>query len=545
LSFKKRVLETRLLLSFWILKKKEVKKMGHDRGIRFLRSAAIIMLAGLVFLFVVSFIPLESKNATGNIVSINPEKVQPNTADPNTGNTPNSTLEAQTSTIVLPQPESHQLKIRKARRTSSQQSASSTESSSESLTATIGYPLIKEPYFPSTSPSLAAIETSQDNNSNGPMEAIVLLNGQQFNGSEIILRKNETAVLTATVLKKETANASFNWKIDGVNCNTNETLILDSDSLVLGNHLIFLKINAYHNEITKNISIIYTECIPKSDVRPCEKQQGVCTGSTKTCSKDGFWLGCSAPDYGPLYEPLESTCDGLDNDCDGFADKNHVCNSAPVFSTMKNRSVFKERFLTFTVFSYDPDGDNLNYGAIGLPDGAILNATNKSAMFSWTPSAADIGMYEIVFNVSDGAANSIAAVNITVMESDCSVSQDGLCELSCSALYDFDCCANSGNSWSYNTCSSGKFINMEDLVRVSPNENISVFLYTSHELNQTEESLLANNGIRLASSYVNPTGNDAYGVYLAFSSVRDIWQVANIPFAMLVYPAEYVIFSED
>ena len=45
---------------------------------------------------------------------------------------------------------------------------------------------------------------------------------------------------------------------------------------------------------------------------------GVCRGATKVC-RDGEYV---EPDYNELpdYEPIESSCDGLDNDCDGQAD---------------------------------------------------------------------------------------------------------------------------------------------------------------------------------------------------------------------------------
>ncbi len=47
-------------------------------------------------------------------------------------------------------------------------------------------------------------------------------------------------------------------------------------------------------------------------------QAGVCSGSTKTCSGAGGWVN----DYSGIatYEVTETTCDGLDNDCDGSVD---------------------------------------------------------------------------------------------------------------------------------------------------------------------------------------------------------------------------------
>jgi hypothetical protein len=49
----------------------------------------------------------------------------------------------------------------------------------------------------------------------------------------------------------------------------------------------------------------------------CEKQQGVCAGSTQQCA-NGQWQVC---DYGADYQVTETSCtDGRDNDCDGLVD---------------------------------------------------------------------------------------------------------------------------------------------------------------------------------------------------------------------------------
>jgi hypothetical protein len=55
----------------------------------------------------------------------------------------------------------------------------------------------------------------------------------------------------------------------------------------------------------------------------CEKQQGVCQGATKICGGTKGWLPCDDAHYrshNPNYEPTETKCDGLDNDCNGQID---------------------------------------------------------------------------------------------------------------------------------------------------------------------------------------------------------------------------------
>ena len=60
---------------------------------------------------------------------------------------------------------------------------------------------------------------------------------------------------------------------------------------------------------------------------PCEDQDGICDGALKLAQRcvGGVWaLGCASPDYeanDAAYELTETSCDGLDNDCDGGTDE--------------------------------------------------------------------------------------------------------------------------------------------------------------------------------------------------------------------------------
>lgn len=50
--------------------------------------------------------------------------------------------------------------------------------------------------------------------------------------------------------------------------------------------------------------------------RPLRESLGVCSDSRPRCV-GGEWLACEASSYGANFEPDETRCDGLDNDCDG------------------------------------------------------------------------------------------------------------------------------------------------------------------------------------------------------------------------------------
>ena len=55
--------------------------------------------------------------------------------------------------------------------------------------------------------------------------------------------------------------------------------------------------------------------------RPCELRAGVCASAQRGCVDGLVAQRCAEADYGPDYEPEETRCDGLDNDCDGRVDE--------------------------------------------------------------------------------------------------------------------------------------------------------------------------------------------------------------------------------
>ena len=64
---------------------------------------------------------------------------------------------------------------------------------------------------------------------------------------------------------------------------------------------------------------------PELVLNTCAIQQGVCSGSLAPAVRcnGGSWQQCTAADYlnhSAAYEPVETSCDGLDNDCNGVSD---------------------------------------------------------------------------------------------------------------------------------------------------------------------------------------------------------------------------------
>jgi hypothetical protein len=75
---------------------------------------------------------------------------------------------------------------------------------------------------------------------------------------------------------------------------------------------------------------------------------------------------------------------------------------------INNQSVQVGQTLQFTVSAFDPNRAPITYSATPLPDGALLDPV--TGVFSWTPSAAQIGSYDITVTARDDQGRSAATL---------------------------------------------------------------------------------------------------------------------------------------
>lgn len=86
-------------------------------------------------------------------------------------------------------------------------------------------------------------------------------------------------------------------------------------------------------------------------------------------------------------------------------------NHAPSISAISDKVVTVGNTLSFSVQATDPDGDTVTISAENAPAGFSL--TNN--VFTWTPSASQVGIYDVSFNANDGkGGRDSAIVQITV-----------------------------------------------------------------------------------------------------------------------------------
>ena len=83
----------------------------------------------------------------------------------------------------------------------------------------------------------------------------------------------------------------------------------------------------------------------------------------------------------------------------------------PVFSPTGSQSVSAGQTLQFTVSATDPNHYSPTYSATSLPVGASFDTV--TGVFSWTPTASQLGTYPIVFTATDNPTTS-ASISVSV-----------------------------------------------------------------------------------------------------------------------------------
>jgi hypothetical protein len=88
-------------------------------------------------------------------------------------------------------------------------------------------------------------------------------------------------------------------------------------------------------------------------------------------------------------------------------------NRPPVLDPIGNKTTRPGETLSFNVSASDPDGDQLTYSGSGIPQGATFDPSTR--VFAWTPTAEQVGGYQVQFQVTDGELNDSELVAIEVI----------------------------------------------------------------------------------------------------------------------------------
>ncbi|MEE2959938.1 MAG: putative metal-binding motif-containing protein [Myxococcota bacterium] len=203
-----------------------------------------------------------------------------------------------------------------------------------------------------------------------------------------------------------------------------------------------------------------------------DRAAGVCITAKQVC-ENGNWL---EPDYTafPNYEPNESLCDGLDNDCDGDTDEDligpeadnskGVCNGAKKVCetrdgiTMWREPTYLNHTVSFEVLEISCDGvDNDCDGVIDNIDeyllvlgtnqkGTCLNSKKvcRNGVYQ-EPTLATIADYEFAEVSCDGLDNDCDGVVDNITDLPLSTQQLGVCK-----GVRKECGSDGGSGWQWN-----------------------------------------------------------------------------------------------
>ncbi|MGE4182659.1 MAG: putative Ig domain-containing protein, partial [Limisphaerales bacterium] len=115
-----------------------------------------------------------------------------------------------------------------------------------------------------------------------------------------------------------------------------------------------------------------------------------------------------------VYPDLRLTVsDGVNETSRSFTAVVLPGNLPPVFQTAVERTVSEGTTLAFTLRASDPEGDPVRFGSPNLPAGAVL--VPDSGQFLWTPSYAQHGQYDLVFEATDGTSTARQTVRVVVL----------------------------------------------------------------------------------------------------------------------------------
>ena len=76
-------------------------------------------------------------------------------------------------------------------------------------------------------------------------------------------------------------------------------------------------------------------------------------------------------------------------------------NKAPVIISEPIITAKKDQLYSYQIEASDPDGDNLNYFLIIKPEGMSID-TEKNGLITWIPTNSQVGIHQVIVEVSDG-----------------------------------------------------------------------------------------------------------------------------------------------
>ncbi|WP_168121431.1 discoidin domain-containing protein [Paenibacillus sp. HB172176] len=214
------------------------------------------------------------------------------------------------------------------------------------------------------------------------------------------------------------------------NAGNEPSLAIDGDASTLW---MIRKTPAPADELPQSLTIDLGALYPVAELRYLPRQDGIRSGMI---SDYNLYTSADGEDFVPAviggtwvkddseksaffgtawarYVRLEALAGGSGQ---AGAAEIHVgyLNLKPILAPIGDRTVEPGVNLAFSLVATDPNQDNLQYAASGLPAGAVLDPLTGE--FTWTPDASQTGVYPVTFQVTDGKGGEVEETILITVE---------------------------------------------------------------------------------------------------------------------------------
>lgn len=246
-------------------------------------------------------------------------------------------------------------------------------------------------------------------------------NIEKFWWEEVVVVAKDSEKLNAVSNSVELDYMIDEMTLSQVNNNSEYEVLVKITNTGSGNYSSYVECDAFfENESSAEWFGTF-----EFSLEPGESTTGVCrdrNGNNLTLEEDvGDYtiMVISEPgsfDENEEYQPSEITPDIIDEVDEDSYEGDIVWiqyNKPPRFSPIEDFVVEDGSEITFDIDANDPDGDELTYSVVNLPEGASFD--EDTGIFYWEPECDQTGVYDILFEVRDGNFIVGETVRITVV----------------------------------------------------------------------------------------------------------------------------------
>ncbi|HEU4436587.1 MAG TPA: Ig-like domain-containing protein, partial [candidate division Zixibacteria bacterium] len=222
----------------------------------------------------------------------------------------------------------------------------------------------------------------------------------------------------ATFVDSANGAGSFRWTPSFTQAGSYKVIFIATDAVLADSEVVTITVNESGNQrpvlapigakvTDENQLLAFNISATDADLTtPALTAAGLPSGATFVDSLNGRGRFTWTPTFfqAGSYSVTFIASDGTLADSELVAITVNNINRPPVLNTIGNKTTNENQLLQVRVSSTDPDLTAAVLSTVGLPSGAaFVDSANGAGSFSWTPSFAQAGSYNVTFIASDGS----------------------------------------------------------------------------------------------------------------------------------------------